>query len=195
MERTEPVTLNGTLNLIWVGSIDERKALGILISALGKMKHDNWHLNVLGDGPLRGKCEQLAQELGIYDKITFHGKVDRTQVQLVFAQSHIHVISSLGEGNPTVLWEAFSKAIPTLTLDHCGMAGVVSSECGIKIPIHSYQQVIDDMVEAIDKLIANPNEIERLSKGTIECAKKFLWEHRIALYDKVYEEISKKYQK
>lgn len=195
MERTEPVTLNGTLNLIWVGSIDERKALGILISALGKMKHDNWHLNVLGDGPLRGKCEQLAQELGIYDKITFHGKVDRTQVQLVFAQSHIHVISSLGEGNPTVLWEAFSKAIPTLTLDHCGMAGVVSSECGIKIPIHSYQQVIDDMVEAIDKLIANPNEIERLSKGTIECAKKFMWENRIALYDKVYEEISKKYQK
>jgi len=195
MERTEPVTLKGTLNLIWVGSIDERKALGILISALGKMKHDNWHLNVLGDGPLRGKCEQLAQELGIYDKITFHGKVDRTQVQLVFAQSHIHVISSLGEGNPTVLWEAFSKAIPTLTLDHCGMAGVVSSECGIKIPIHSYQQVIDDMAEAIDNLIVHPNEIERLSKGTIECAKKFMWKNRIALYDKVYEEISKKYQK
>ena len=195
MERTEPVTLKGTLNLIWVGSIDERKALGILISALGKMKHDNWHLNVLGDGPLRGKCEQLAQELGIYDKITFHGKVDRTQVQLVFAQSHIHVISSLGEGNTTVLWEAFSKAIPTLTLDHCGMAGVVSSECGIKIPIHSYQQVIDDMAEAIDNLIVHPNEIERLSKGTIECAKKFMWKNRIALYDKVYEEISKKYQK
>ena len=195
MERTEPVTLNGTLHLIWVGSIDERKALGILISALGKVKHDNWHLNVLGDGPLRGKCEQFARELGIYDKITFHGKVDRTQVQLVFAQSHIHVISSLGEGNPTVLWEAFSKAIPTLTLDHCGMAGVVSTECGIKIPIHSYRQVIDDMAQAIDNLIAHPKEIERLSKGTIKCAKKFMWKNRIALYDKVYEEISKKYQK
>lgn len=38
MERTEPIFMNDTLNLIWVGSIDERKALGILISALGKVK-------------------------------------------------------------------------------------------------------------------------------------------------------------
>lgn len=194
MERTEPIFMNDTLNLIWVGSIDERKALGILISALGKVKNNNWHLNVLGEGPLREKCEKLADELGISEKITFHGKVDRAQVQLVFAQSHVHVISSLGEGNPTVLWEAFSKAIPTLTLDHCGMAGVVSSECGIKIPIRSYQQVLNDMAFAIDDLMEHPEKITRLSQGTIECAKKFMWSNRIALYDKIYDEISKKYQ-
>lgn len=194
MERTEPIFMNDTLNLIWVGSIDERKALGILISALGKVKNNNWHLNVLGEGPLRGKCESLADELGISERITFLGKVDRAQVQLVFAQSHIHVISSLGEGNPTVLWEAFSKAIPTLTLDHCGMAGVVSSECGVKIPIRSYQQVLNDMAFAIDDLMEHPEKVSRLSQGTIECAKKFMWYNRIALYDKIYDEISKKYQ-
>lgn len=189
MERTEPIFMNDTLNLIWVGSIDERKALGILISALGKVKNNNWHLNVLGEGPLREKCEALADELGISEKITFHGKVDRAQVQLVFAQSHVHVISSLGEGNPTVLWEAFSKAIPTLTLDHCGMAGVVSAECGIKIPICSYRQVLNDMAFAIDDLMKHPEKITRLSQGTIECAKKFMWKNRIALYDDVYDKI------
>lgn len=194
MERTEPIFMNDTLNLIWVGSIDERKALGILISALGKVKNNNWHLNVLGEGPLREKCEALADELGISEKITFHGKVDRAQVQLVFAQSHVHVISSLGEGNPTVLWEAFSKAIPTLTLDHCGMAGVVSAECGIKIPICSYQQVLNDMAFAIDDLMEHPEKITRLSQGTIECAKKFMWKNRIALYDDVYDKIVKKWK-
>lgn len=191
MERTEPIAMNDTLNLIWVGSIDERKALGILISALGKVKNNNWHLNVLGEGPLRGKCEALAYELGISERITFHGKVDRAQVQLVFAQSHIHVISSLGEGNTTVLWEAFSKAIPTLTLDHCGMAGVVSSECGIKIPIYSYQQVLNDMAFAIDDLMEHQEKVTRLSQGTIECAKNFMWKNRIALYDDVYDKIIK----
>lgn len=194
MERTEPIFMNDTLNLIWVGSIDERKALGILISALGKVKNNNWHLNVLGEGPLREKCEALADELGISEKITFHGKVDRAQVQLVFAQSHVHVISSLGEGNPTVLWEAFSKAIPTLTLDHCGMAGVVSAECGIKIPICSYQQVLNDMAFVIDDLMEHPEKITRLSQGTIECAKKFMWKNRIALYDDVYDKIVKKWK-
>lgn len=194
MECTEPITMNDTLNLIWVGSIDERKALSILITALSKVKHNNWHLNVLGDGPLRGCCENLSNNLGISDRITFHGKVDRTQVQLVFGQSQVHVISSLGEATTTVLWEAFSKAIPTITLDHCGMAGVVSSECGIKIPIRSYQQVLNDIAFAIDDLMEHPEKVTRLSQGTIECAKKFMWANRIALYDKIYDEISKKYQ-
>lgn len=195
MERTEPVRMTDKLRLIWVGGIDERKALGILLHALGKVKKSNWHLDVLGDGALMGKCKALAADFGITQNITFHGRVDRTQVQLVFAQSHIHVISSLGEGNTTVLWEAFSKAIPTLTLDHCGMAGVVSPECGIKIPIHSYSQVIDDMASAIDNLTVHPEEVERLSCGTIECAKKFMWDNRIALYDKVYTDIMKRYGK
>lgn len=194
MECTEPIFMNDTLNLIWVGSIDERKALGILISALGKVKNNNWHLNVLGEGPLREKCEELADELGISEKITFHGKVDRAQVQLAFGQSQVHVISSLGEATTTVLWEAFSKAIPTITLDHCGMAGVVSSECGIKIPIRSYQQVLNDIAFAIDDLMEHPEKVTRLSQGTIECSKKFMWANRIALYDKIYDEISKKYQ-
>lgn len=195
MECTEPITMNDTLNLIWVGSIDERKALGILITALSKVKHNNWHLNVLGDGPLRGSCENLSNNLGISDRITFHGKVDRTQVQLVFGQSQVHVISSLGEATTTVLWEAFSKAIPTITLDHCGMAGVVSSECGIKIPILSYQQVLNDMAFAIDDLMEHPEKVTRLSQGTIECAKKFMWKNRIALYDKVYDKVLEKYER
>lgn len=195
MERTEPITMNDTLNLIWVGSIDERKALGILISALGKVKNNNWHLNVLGEGPLRGKCEALAAELGISERITFHGKVDRAQVQLVFGQSQVHLISSLGEATTTVLWEAFSKAIPTITLDHCGMAGVVSSECGIKIPIRSYQQVLNDIAFAIDDLMEHPEKVTRLSQGTIECAKKFMWKNRIALYDKVYDKVLEKYER
>lgn len=195
MERTEPITMNGTLNLIWVGSIDERKALSILITALGKVKHNNWHLNVLGDGLLRGSCENLSNNLGISDRITFYGKVDRTQVQLVFEQSQVHVISSLGEATTTVLWEAFSKAIPTITLDHCGMAGVVSSECGIKIPIRSYQQVLNDMAFAIDDLMEHPEKVTKLSQGTIECAKKFMWKNRIALYDKVYEKVLEKYER
>lgn len=194
MERTEPITMNDTLNLIWVGSIDERKALSILITALGKVKHNNWHLNVLGDGPLRGNCENLSNNLGISDRITFYGKVDRTRVLLVFDQSQVHIISSLGEATTTVLWEAFSKAIPTITLDHCGMAGVVSSECGIKIPIRSYQQVLNDMAFAIDDLMEHPEKVTRLSQGTIECAKNFMWKSRIALYDDVYDKIVKKWK-
>lgn len=193
MERTTPVMYDGgVLRLIWIGGICERKALVILLDALTKIEGHNWHLDVLGDGNQREKLQKEFAHLN--NHITWHGMLDRASVQEILLQSHLHVISSLGEGNPTILWEAFGKAIPTLTLDHCGMAGVVCEKCGIKIPIHSYNQVVEDIADRINGVLHNPKTIEQLSVGTIECAKKFMWSNRIALYNKIYDEISKKYQ-
>ena len=193
MERTTPVMYDGgVLRLIWIGGICERKALVILLDALAKVGGHNWHLDVLGDGNQREKLQKEFAHLN--NHITWHGMLDRASVQEILLQSHLHVISSLGEGNPTILWEAFGKAIPTLTLDHCGMAGVVCEKCGIKIPIHSYNQVVEDIADRINGVLHNPKTIEQLSVGTIECAKKFMWSNRIALYNKIYDEISKKYQ-
>lgn len=86
------------------------------------------------------------------------------------------------------------KAIPTLTLDHCGMAGVVCEKCGIKIPIRSYNQVVDDIANRINEILSNPKIIERLSTGTIECAKKFMWSNRIDLYNETYDKLIKSYR-
>lgn len=193
MERTTPVMYDGgVLRLIWIGGICERKALVILLDALAKVGGGhNWHLDVLGDGDQKEKLQKKFSHLN--NHITWHGMVDRTSVQEVLLQSHLHVISSLGEGNPTILWEAFGKAIPTLTLDHCGMAGVVCKKCGIKIPIHSYNQVVEDIADRINGVLHNPKIIEKLSVGTIECAEKFMWSNRIDLYNETYEKLIKSY--
>lgn len=192
MERTTPVMYDGgVLRLIWIGGICERKALVILLDALAKVGGHNWHLDVLGDGDQKEKLQKKFSHLN--NHITWHGMVDRTSVQEVLLKSHLHVISSLGEGNTTILWEAFGKAIPTLTLDHCGMAGVVCKKCGIKIPIHSYNQVVKDIADRINGVLHNPKIIEKLSVGTIECAKKFMWSNRIDLYNETYEKLIKSY--
>ena len=192
MERSTPVMYDGgVLRLIWIGGICERKALVILLDALAKVGGHNWHLDVLGDGDQKEKLQKKFSHLN--NHITWHGMVDRASVQEVLFQSHLHVISSLGEGNTTILWEAFGKAIPTLTLDHCGMAGVVCEKCGIKIPIHSYNQVVEDIVDRINGVLHNPKIIEQLSVGTIECAKKFMWSNRIDLYNETYEKLIKSY--
>lgn len=193
MERTSPIKYKGgVLRLIWIGGICERKALVILLDALSKVGGAQWHLDVLGDGGQREKLQKKFSHLNAH--ITWHGMVDRTSVQEVLLQSHLHVISSLGEGNTTILWEAFGKAIPTLTLDHCGMAGVVCGKCGIKIPIHSYNQVTEEIADKIKEILSNPMIIEKLSAGTIECAKRFMWSNRIDMYNKTYDELIKKYK-
>ena len=181
-----------TLNLIWVGEVGARKALRILIDALFIIKDDNWHLDVCGNGPKMQEIERLSEKYGIRDKISFKGNISREDVQKYFSKSHLHIISSLGEATTTVLFEAMAWGVPTMTLDHCGMSGVVCEKCGIKIPIKSYRQVTTDMAKTIDEIIINPKKIGILSNGVLECSKHFMWENRAKVFSDTYNELLKK---
>jgi glycosyltransferase involved in cell wall biosynthesis len=189
---------NQRLELIWVGRLDYFKALIILLDALCLIEKERMKqltLHVVGDGYLRAKLEEYTKKYHLEDIIIWHGQVDRKQVQKIFKESHLHIVSSLGEGNPTTIWEAMSKGIPTMTLDHCGMSGVVCEKCGLKIPIKSYEQVIRDIAFNIRDLIENPDKLTKLSQGTIECIQKYTWDKRIEFFNNQYEKAIENYRK
>jgi glycosyltransferase involved in cell wall biosynthesis len=193
METDSPVCYNtgNILNLIWVGTLCERKALIILLDALVKIKDQPFCLHVVGYGVLFQKLKAYSERKGFAEKIIWHGQVDRKQAQEILKNAHLHIVSSLGEGNPTTIWEAMSKGIPTMTLDHCGMSGVVCEKCGIKIPIKSYNQVVDDMAKHIQYIIEHPSAIQTLSEGVHECAKKYMWNGSVNIFNEVYGKLSK----
>lgn len=186
MERITPVHYEGgTLKMIWIGRVnDQLKGVKILVEALQKTKTKNWELHLLGNGNLPKEWKS--------EKIIEHGLVSREEVLSIMQSSHLHIITSLAETNPTVLWEAMSWAVPTMTLDHCGMSAVVCERCGIKIQIHSYRQVINDIRNQIDDICRHPERIRMMSEGVIECSKKFMWENRINLFNSIYNELVKR---
>jgi glycosyltransferase involved in cell wall biosynthesis len=174
-------------NILWIATIDARKSLNFLIEALGKIKTDNWQLHVLGDGPRKPAMKQLAEKMGISQKISWYGHIPRSEVFALLKSAHLHVITSLGEGTTTVLFEAMANGIPTITLNHCGMKDVVCEKCGVKIDLLTVDQVIDDISKAISGLIRNPEQINRLSAGVRECAKSYTWENRRKLFNGYYD--------
>lgn len=195
MYRDKPIVLkNGeTLKIIWVGRVfDQSKGLLMLLDALARTKNKNWQLHLVGEGEYPSNAVAVAKRID--NQIVKHGKVAREQVMQLFKESHLHVISSMGEATTTVLFEAMSHAVPTMTLDHCGMAGVVCEKCGIKIPIKSYNQVVNQMASSIDSLIEHPERIEELSNGVIDCSKKFMWENRIGIFIDTYDRLINQYK-
>lgn len=195
MYRDKPIVLkNGeTLKIIWVGRVfDQSKGLLMLLDALARTKNKNWKLHLVGEGEYPSNAVAVAKRID--NQIVKHGKVAREQVMQLFKESHLHVISSMGEATTTVLFEAMSHAVPTMTLDHCGMAGVVCEKCGIKIPIKSYNQVVNQMASSIDSLIEHPERIEELSNGVIDCSKKFMWDNRISIFVDTYTRLIDQYK-
>ncbi len=183
------ITLKGgdLCNILWIGSIDARKSLNFLIEALGNIKIKNWHLHVLGSGSFKPAMQKLAEKNQINGKISWHGHIPRSEVFNLLQLGHLHVITSLGEGTPTIIWEAMANGIPTISLDHCGMKDVICEKCGVKIDINSVEQVINDLTVVISDLIEHPEKINKLSIGVHECAKLHTWEHRRQLFNGYYD--------
>jgi glycosyltransferase involved in cell wall biosynthesis len=200
IERHQPVELipGRKLELIWIGALNTGKNLILLLEVMclrHKEFSDKVTLHIIGDGYLRWKLEKYVRDNHLDDMIVWHGHIPRDEVQQLFLKSHLHVITSLSEATTTVIWEAMSKAVPTMTLDHCGMRGVVCEKCGIKIPINSYKQVVHDMSDHLIRIIGNPQEINRLSQGVIECAQKYTWDKRREFFNRQYEAAKEIYRR
>lgn len=67
-------------------------------------------LILVGDGPGRAACEQLARELGIAQQCWFAG--DRDDVELILRQLDVFCLTSLNEGINNTLLEAMASGLP-----------------------------------------------------------------------------------
>lgn len=186
-QRLVEVVPGERVKIIWVGRIDEMKALDILLAALSLVKNSNWHLHVIGGGPLLDKCIKMSERLGIGNQITWVGKVPRDAVNRYYRESHLHALTSLAEANTTVIWEAMSHGIPTITLDHCGMHDTVCEKCGMRIAVGTLEATVESYAECLDRLISDPRLIAKLSQGVLECSGKFSWARRKALWEGFYD--------
>ena len=184
----------GEYHFIFVGSLIPRKAVNILLEALTLIKNkEKIVVDIVGDGPERHTLEVFAQKHQLQSIIKWHGQLSRDKAVELFENTHMHVITSTSEGNPTTIWEAMSYGVPTMSFDHCGMHDTICDRCGILIPIHSYEQCVNDLADKIDSLLDHPDRFEQLANGVIECAQKFTWDTREKVLLSCYDEAIKNF--
>jgi glycosyltransferase involved in cell wall biosynthesis len=103
---------------LFVGRLQAQKNLGWLITRLAALTDLSWELHIVGDGPLRGEWQQLAQSLGVAPRLTWHGWLPREQILPHYQNAHALVQPSLYEGMANTVLEAMA----------CGLAIVASDE-------------------------------------------------------------------
>ena len=181
-------------NIIVIGTLDARKSVGVFLEALAQVRNrDKLHVDIVGDGPLRARLQGYDCEHGLDGLITWHGQLPRVEAVKIFNRAHLHVITSVSEGNPTTIWEAMSYGVPTMSFDHCGMHDTLCDRCGIRVPIAKhYDECVYGVVRAIDDLLAHPARFRQLAEGTVECAKRYTWDEREKFFNDLYDKLLKK---
>ena len=177
--------------LIVVGTLDARKSVGIFLEALTHVHHkDMIQVDIVGGGPLKDMLMKYAKENNLNEMITWYGQLPREQAVKVFNSAHLHVITSVSEGNPTTIWEAMSYGVPTMSFDHCGMHDTLCERCGIRIPIAKhYEDCVLAVAKEIDNLLEHPERFRQLAEGTLECAKKYTWTERELFLNNLYDQL------
>lgn len=179
----------------FVGRLDTGKNVMMLLEALDLMKNkDKIIVDIVGDGPERKMSEEYSNARKL--PVKWHGHLQRDKAVKIFDMVHLHIITSANESNTTVIWEAMSHGVPTLSFDHCGMHDIICKRCGILIPIKSREQCVRDLATELDSLINNPERFEIMSRGVLECAEQYTWDKRekflLDCYEKAIENHAKK---
>ncbi|MEJ5250301.1 MAG: glycosyltransferase family 4 protein [Armatimonadota bacterium] len=163
---------NPIIQVLFVGGFVRMKSVETLIDAIGIMQQQNLpvYLNLVGDGELRRSLQQRAQNTLKPHSFRFHGYItDRQKLLTIYRQSDIFAMSSLTEGFPRVILEAFANGLPVVATNVAGVPDIVKhGESGLLVqPLEpgllaaSIQRVIED-AQLRQRVIAGGYEIARV---------------------------------
>lgn len=121
------------LELISVGRFVEKKGFehALRAVALALASGADIRYRIAGDGPLRGRLEQVARELDIESDVHFLGQVSHEEVRDLMLSSHVLLAPSVQagdgdeEGTPTVIIEAMACGMPIIATRHAGIGSLV----------------------------------------------------------------------
>lgn len=183
-----------------LGRLVAHKRVDLVIRALadlgaGAADDGRPHLDVVGQGPERERLEGLAAELGLADRVTFHGYVDEPTKAALLSRAAVHVCASDAEGWGQAVIDAAGYGVPTLARDVPGLRDSVRhGETGWLLPDApgDPEEVRRRLADALAGALAvPPAERDALAAACRAWAEQFDWTSmRAAARALVTEEIT-----
>jgi glycosyltransferase involved in cell wall biosynthesis len=106
-----------TERVVLVARLVEQKGVDLLVDAFARVAAGlrGWHLDLVGDGPLRPALEARVRRAGLQARVTFHGHQD-DPFPFLFAAS-VFALPSRFEGMPNAMLEAMGAGLAIIVSD------------------------------------------------------------------------------
>ena len=180
-----------TFDVLWVGKMDFRKQLGLALMSIGKTGNDKIILHIVGGGEAEQYKSQVAA-LGIAERCVWHGNQPNDVVNNAMRNAQLFFFTSVSEDTSTVVLEAVSNHLPVLCFDTCGMATVIDSNVGRKIPLSNPAQSVNDFARILNELEHDRGLLKQLSANCRQRQIELSWEEKAKTMVKWYEKLNEK---
>ena len=156
-----------TKNLISIGRLAKEKGVTDLIELFKELKEknpkENYHLHLVGDGAERNKVVDMIYRYDLTKDITVHGYLKKKDINVLFKDTSLYLMTSYTESFGLVLVEAMAYGIPCLSY--------TSAEGANDLITNDYNGYLienrnkDEMIEKIEYIMNNDNKRKELGKN------------------------------
>ncbi len=173
------------VRLVMVARFSRWKDQPTLLHALSGLKDLDWRLTLVGDGPLRGQVEELAQSLGLGSRVSFLGF--RRDVAEQLARAQLFLLISKWEGFPRSILEAMRAGLPVIASDVGGVQeAVVHGETGFVISPGD----VDHLRDCLHSLIIRSDlRVNFGASGRARYEDRFTFDRLVERTTQVYESV------
>lgn len=164
---------------IHVGRLCPEKCLDVLIKAFAGV--DDAVLMIVGRGAIEKELKDLAESLGVSDRVIFTGFVSEEELPLHYAAADIAVSSSIYEAQCLAIMNAMACGLPVACPDGRAFADFIEDgENGFL-----YDASVDGCASAIRKCLAAGPAV---AAGARRTAEEYTMQRSIDAYVSLYEE-------
>ena len=169
-EERAPRGPDDAFTILSIGRMVEKKGMGYLVQSLGILAKTRLALRLVlvGDGPERRGLEDLVEELGLEDVVTFAGSLRHEGIIPLYQQAHCYVLPCIvtesgdRDGIPNTIAEAMSMELPVVSTAVSGIPELVrDGETGLVVG----ERDVEGLADAIARLAADAALCERLGRN------------------------------
>lgn len=155
------------VKIVCVARLDAPKDHALLLGALATVKNVPWVLELIGDGPLTDKVQQMTRVLGLTDRVVFSGLCNDVPARL--ARADVFALVSDWEGLPLSILEAMRASLPVVASNVGGVAeSVTDGVTGFLVP-KGDRTVLADRLARLLGDAALRRQMGRVGRDVYEC--------------------------
>ena len=170
---------------LFVGRLNRQKGVDHLLRAFASMKGLAM-LDVIGEGEDGASLKLLASQLGISDRVVWHGQLPQERLVAMYQHATSVVVPSTDEGLGLVAVEALLCEAPVIAFKSGGLTDVIDDELtGLLVNPGD----VAHLAAAMDRMLDDPERAGRLGmSGRVEALSRFSPERAAERYANIYRE-------
>jgi phosphatidylinositol alpha-mannosyltransferase len=177
----EPLDLAPGKKILFLGRLEQRKGLDVVIRAMSHLSDLDAELIVAGTGPEEARNRTLAKRMGV--RVRFLGRLGEEELPRAYRSADVYCAPGLGgESFGVVLLEALAAGAPVVCSNLEGYRAVAEGAAELVPPGQ-----VTPLAAALRKVLTDEDHAAHLRKLSRRKAANFDWERLVVGVQAIYE--------